>query len=173
MGWQPLHVGDDETATFARRFKRQAKFYLDESVSETVGDTLRQLRYKVKSYRDFSLSGHSDEDHFALCHREGMILVTHDRDFLDPTRFPDHRNPGVVVLETDSGSEEQLIRAAYFLGILVGPFGDVWRRSRILISQRGEVTVWARVDESGAVGKTRYRFTPHGPVQIWVDEKKP
>lgn len=64
-----------------------------------MADGLRALGYKAKSFGDFGMGGRSDEDHAALCWREGMILVTKDHDFLDPSRFPEHRNPGIVVVE--------------------------------------------------------------------------
>src|SRR5262249_20782081 len=113
-----------------------------------------------------------DEDHAAFCWREEMILVTRDHDYLDQRRLPDHRNPGVVVLQVGTNyHEEAAIRAAYFVGIVVGPFGQHWRHTRVLINPNGEVTVWVRNRDTGATEKTRFRLLPGREVEQWVEER--
>jgi predicted nuclease of predicted toxin-antitoxin system len=53
---------------------------------------------------DVGLSGRSGEEVLAFAWEEQRILLTHDFDFLDDSRFPFQRNPGLVVLPggTDS-----------------------------------------------------------------------
>jgi len=169
MSWRDLDFSDEEMNEFAKDFKAKTRFYLDEPIGPSVAEMLEAQGYKVATARAYSMTGRSDEDHAALCWREGMVLVTTDRDFLDPRKLPDHRNPGVVVLDAGD-AEDATYRAAYFIGILVGPFGGGWRRMRVLINSSGEVTIWNRTPSTGAVGRTRYRFTRNGPSQIWVDE---
>jgi len=169
MSWQPLNFSDKEVDEFVKDFKKKARFYLDEPVSSAVGEMLEAQGYKVLTARILSMTGRSDEDHAALCWREGMILVTTDRDFLDPKKLPDHCNPGVVVLDVGDGGDAAY-RAAYFVGILVGPFGREWRQMRVLVHASGEVTIWNRNASTGAIEGTRYRFTRNGPSQIWVED---
>ena len=167
MGWQDLNFSDEEMAGYVKNALEKARFYLDESISPAVRDALVEQGYKVITAQEASMVGRADEDHAALCWRRGLILVTADRDFLDPRKLPDNRNPGVVVLGPGQGGDA-VCRAAYFIGSLVGPFGREWRGKRILVQASGEVTIWSRKGSTGAVTSTRYRFTRHGPSQVWA-----
>jgi hypothetical protein len=65
-----------------------------------------------------------------------------DQDFLREQTVPEHRNPGVVVLDVSDGRTDAAYRAAWFLGIIVGPFGRHWQRTKLVISASGEITAW-------------------------------
>src|SRR2546426_9758400 len=71
MSWQPLNFSDKEVDEFVKDFKKKARFYLDEPVSSAVGEMLEAQGYKVLTARTLSMTGRSDEDHAALCWREG------------------------------------------------------------------------------------------------------
>jgi hypothetical protein len=171
MPWRPLGIPQEEVDAFVKHFKERARFYLDEDTHEAARYVLEAQGYKVKTARDAGMVRRDDEDHAALCWREGMILVTCDHDYLSPGRVPDHRNPGIVVLEVAARGEEAVIRATYFLSIIVGPFGRHWRQTRLLINANGEVTVWVRNADIGAVEKIRFRLLPGREVEQWVEER--
>jgi hypothetical protein len=81
---------------------------LDESVGIWVGDVLGLRHSNVETAEQAKLLGRADSDHFAYCWRRGRVLVTHDFDFYDykNPELPDIRNPGVIVLDCDSGNAE-------------------------------------------------------------------
>jgi Domain of unknown function (DUF5615) len=167
VGWENLNFSADEMAGQVKSALQKARFYLDEPLGPEVRHELLRQGYKVITAQEVSMVGRADEDHAALCWRRGKILVTADRDFLDPKKLPDHRNPGVVVLGPGVGGDA-VKRAAYFVGVLVGPFAREWRGRRLLVQSSGEVTIWSRKG-TGVVTSTRYRFTRHGPSQRWVE----
>jgi predicted nuclease of predicted toxin-antitoxin system len=112
MSWQDLNFSDEEMSEYVKEFKAKARFYLDEPVSQAVREMLEQQGYKVFTARDFSMTGRADEDHAALCWREGMILVSTGKDFLERRKLPDNRNPGVVVLAVGNDGADAAYRAA-------------------------------------------------------------
>jgi predicted nuclease of predicted toxin-antitoxin system len=168
MPWRPLDIPQEEVDAFTRRFKEKAVFYLDEPVGPAVGEMLSGMGYKVRTAAEAGLAGHDDADHAALCWRDEMILVTHDRDFLNDSVVPQHRNPGIVVLDVADGATAAY-RAAYFLAAVVGPFGQHWRGTRLLITAKGEITIWVRNAETGAVETMRMRWLPNRPIEGWQD----
>jgi len=102
MPWRPVTTASQrEIDAFVRDFQEKAVFYLDEPVGPAVAETLTAMGYKVRTAADCGMAGREDADHAALCWREGMILVAHDHDFLNDRLVPEHRNPGVVVLDGD------------------------------------------------------------------------
>ena len=66
-------------------FKRKAKarFYADENFPEQAINLLRAMGAKVQTSYQAGLSGRPDQDQLAYALRNGLVLVTCDRDFLD------------------------------------------------------------------------------------------
>lgn len=105
MPWRPLRnpteaVGDD--------LKKKTRILVDESLGRAVADYLQEKGYNAVFANDVGLSGRSDEDIFGYAWREKRMLWTHDRDFLDDARFPEHRNPGVVILPGGDGDNRAM-----------------------------------------------------------------
>jgi predicted nuclease of predicted toxin-antitoxin system len=171
MAWKPLTYSQRELDAGLKRFREKAIFYLDESIGPAIAEILERLGYKVRTAANCGMLGHSDADHAALCWREGMILVTHDRDFLNDRVVPEHRNPGVVVLDVDEGAAAAY-HAVYFMAWVVGPFGKNWRRSKFLITDQGEIAAWTRNASTGAIKKTRYRWLPKRDIEVWADDPR-
>jgi hypothetical protein len=95
MPWRPIHAFQREVDEFVAQFRQKAVFYLDEPVAPAVAETLKAMGFRVRTAADCRVVGRDDADHAALCWREGMILVTHDHDFLTNQLVPEHHNPGV------------------------------------------------------------------------------
>jgi len=143
------------------------KFYLDESVGVWVGDVLGRRGHNVKTAEQANLIGRADSDHFAYCWRHGRVLVSHDFDFFDykNPELPDIRNPGVIVLDCDSGNAraiEALLTLLPRITDLVGEFG--WKHTRTIAGPTGRVTIRRRARNSGAYEIERYKFTREGFV---------
>ena len=101
MAWR--RMDNPDSSEIGPEFKKKSRFLIDESLGIDVAKYLRGKGYNAEFVGDVGLAGHSDEDVFAFAWRERRMLWTHDRDFLDDAKFPEHRNPGVVVLPGGDG----------------------------------------------------------------------
>jgi hypothetical protein len=81
--------------------------------------------------------------------------------------FPLNANPGIVVLPDDDPLSKSFAAAVGWMLLLVGPFEELWRGSKIVIGRYGETTsITSR--EGGRTERTLYRR--HGPfAQFWRD----
>lgn len=57
-------------------------FYLDEHIPSAVAEGLRQRGIDVRTLVEADRLGARDEEHLAHAREEGLVLVTHDDDFL-------------------------------------------------------------------------------------------
>lgn len=169
MPWQPLpHVTESQSRDFGR-FKKKARFLVDENVHEAVVLVLRQEKWNVEYVPDSGLGGHADEDVFAYAWREDRVLLTHDRDFLDDRRFPPHRNPGIVVLPGASGTAEGIGAALRDVLSVIGKNRKAFRRFKIEIAQDGIWNIKHMTRVSDEVRNWRIRFDKNGETYEWEE----
>jgi predicted nuclease of predicted toxin-antitoxin system len=164
-------MGDPEKE-FERYWRRtrRTKFLVDENLGKGTAQLLRETRkVNVEFAADVGLGGRDDCAVFAYAWRKRRVLLTHDRGFLDDTRFPEHRNPGVVVLPGGEGDEEALVRALYFAMLLVEQNPTAWAGTKITAQADGEVRIKQRHAETGAMETRRYKLGGLGPALIWED----
>jgi len=90
------------------------------------------------------LLGDSDEDVFACAWRERRVLLTHDRDFLDDKRFPEHRNPGVIAVAGGSGDQYALGMSIATVMLIFDHAPRVWERSKIVVGADQEMVIRTR-----------------------------
>src|SRR5713101_2894806 len=99
MGWKALEQPTSaDIRDIRNEFAGKARFLVDESVGERVGEILRERCFNAKYAAECGLVGHSDEDVFAAAWADKRVIFTHDSDFMDDRRFPPHRNPGIVLI---------------------------------------------------------------------------
>jgi len=92
MPWEKLVLPDEkDMRRMDAQFRGRARFLVDESMGNEVAEVLRRNGFNTKFAAEVGLLGCSDEDVFAFAWKENLIIVTHDPDFLDNTRFPPHR----------------------------------------------------------------------------------
>lgn len=169
MPWQPLNISDEEAASGMRRLRKKAHFLVDHNVDEETATYLRGEGWNVVTATEAGVSTHADEDIFAFALREDRILLTHDKDFLDDRRFPPHRNPGVVILPGASGNTRDLVCGLLQTAWLVAPYRERWRHSKLIFNADWSLQIRQR-DKSGTMVTRRYRFTRHGPAEVWSDQ---
>jgi hypothetical protein len=95
---------------------------------------LREVGWNARHTSELELTGHSDDNVFAVAYRENRILLTNDSDFLDDRRFPPHCNPGIIILPGGSGDVHSLVRALKFMLWHFAPFRDVWMQTKTVIN---------------------------------------
>jgi len=55
----------------------------------------------VTTSYEVGLAGHDDTDHLPYAYREGRVLLTHDKEFLDNQKHPPYRSPGIAVSDIE------------------------------------------------------------------------
>jgi|SRR5262245_20221570 len=169
MPWRKLpQPSPEEEAKLEVDFGKQTTFLADESVDPAISGFLRRKGWNVKTVSDIGLCGQDDEAVLAAAYRDDRVLLTHDRDFLDDRKFPPHRNPGVAVLPEGGQDFGALSTAVHYMLILVGSHREFFQATKLEFLADGSLIVKRR--RRGRDRRTRYRFTRHGPAEIWEDE---
>jgi predicted nuclease of predicted toxin-antitoxin system len=149
-------------------FKKRCHFLIDRCLGREIADYMKTKKYNVKFVDDVGLSERSDEDLLAYAWREQRILLTHDRGFLDDRRFPEHRNPGVIVLPGGAGDNEAMAAGVFIALRFFGCGPSFWTKTKAVVSATGEVTIRFRDFDTGRIGTKRYRLA-RGGVDEWRD----
>jgi predicted nuclease of predicted toxin-antitoxin system len=168
MAWRQLPRNPPEASDL---FKKRTRLLIDESLGREVAIYLRSRGYSAVFTSDVGLSGRSDDEIFAYAWRHKRMLWTHDRDFLDDSRFPEHRNPGVVVLPGGAGDSNAM---AVGLNVALALFGSgpgIWNKTKSIVSPTGETTIRSRDTDTGKITARRYRLPAHGNAEQWHDTK--
>jgi hypothetical protein len=79
--------------------RAKARFYADEDFPAQAVHLVREMGAKVRTNREAGLSGRDDGDQLAYARRNGMILLTCDRDFLEERRYPIVHCPAIFVFD--------------------------------------------------------------------------
>jgi hypothetical protein len=119
---------------------------------------IRDRGWNVRYVEDVGLLGRSGEEVLAFAWKEQRILLTHDFDFLDDSRFPFHGNPGLVVLPGATGSRLGLADAINGVLALIGPYFKAYRGYKIRITEDGVWTIRSFNTEEGSHQEIRVKF---------------
>lgn len=74
------------------------KFLLDENVSETLSQSLRDAGFSVIHVSEVGLESALDEEIISFARKNKLIIITHDKDFGNLIRFPLQIHYGVILL---------------------------------------------------------------------------
>lgn len=165
MAWQSLpEPREDDLARFRRA--RRSRFLIDESLGSGCIEFFQRHRLNAVDVWQVGLVGRDDHAVFALAWKQRRILLTHDEDFWDDRRFPEHRNPGVVILPGANGNGEDMIRGLFFMMKLMNKNPDQWRKQKVRITRDAEIYIRFRNFETGAIATKRFRFTGRGVMEF-------
>jgi predicted nuclease of predicted toxin-antitoxin system len=146
--------------------KAKARFFADENFPTRAVEILRGMGAKVLTVQEAGTRRHPDENHAAFALREGLILLTCDRDFLDNRRFPLVHCPAIFVFDFGDGTEREM-RQAYRCMSVVFPapqFYDKWCK---FDARRESWTETFRY-QNGTTSRSRLRLF-RGRIQDWVE----
>lgn len=172
MTWKLLNIAQDGLKYAEIAFAKKAKFLVDENLEGAVVELLREIGWNALGVSEIGLNGHEDEDVFAAAWREDRVLLTNDRDYLNGRRFPEHKNPGVIVLPDASFGSDDFIRALRLVVHIIGPMRNLFKKAKVEISRDNTMTVILRNFETGEMEKNRYLLGAHNETYEWVDENK-
>jgi predicted nuclease of predicted toxin-antitoxin system len=170
MPWERLYQPNKEqNRELQQELGGKAQFLVDENINEIVTDILRKKEWNAISVTEVNLAGHSDEDVLAYAWREDRILLTQDHNFLDDRRFPEHRNPGIIILPSEPADSSKFARSLLQALSIVGSFRKLYRGAKIVFSGENELSIINRDRGTGAIKKERYQLGAERDVYIWVD----
>jgi predicted nuclease of predicted toxin-antitoxin system len=86
------------------------KFVIDENVSFAVVEFLRANGHEAIAISETATAGLADLPVFELTRKEQAILVTRDRHFTNPIRFPAAETSGIIYLRRGNLTSEQEVR---------------------------------------------------------------
>lgn len=158
MRKRKLTLINDQVSDFNRKFESKARFLVDESVGMDAVRLIQDRGWNVCYVDDVGLSGRSDEEVLAFAWEEQRILLTHDFEFLDDSRFPFQRNPGLVVLPGGTGSTLGLAEAINGVLALIGPYSGAYRGYKIRITEDGVWTIRRFNTEEGVHQEISVKF---------------
>jgi predicted nuclease of predicted toxin-antitoxin system len=165
MVWRPIPTPTEINDLF----KKRTRLLIDESLGREVATYLRSRGYSAIFAGDVGLSGRGDKEIFAFAWRHKRMLWTHDRDFLDDSRFPEHRNPGVVVLPGGAGDNDAMAVGLNVALTVFGAGAEIWSKTKSVVSPTGEMTIRSRDADTGKITARRYRLTPRRNAEQWDD----
>ena len=148
----------NQFSDFRREFESKARFLIDESVGMEVARLIWDRGWNVCYVDDVGLLGRSGEEVLAFAWKEQRILLTYDFDFLDDSRFPFNRNPGLVVLPRATDSRLGLADAINGVLALIGPYFKAYRGYKIRIAEDGVWTIRRFNTEEGTHQEICVRF---------------
>ena len=149
---------NDQVSDFKRKFESKARFLVDESVGINAARLIRDRGWNVCYVEDLDLLDRSHEAVLAFARREERILLTHHFDFLDDSRFPFHRNPGLVILPPVTGSTLGFTDAINGVLELIGPYSKAYRGFKIRIAEDGVWTIRRFNTEEGVHQEISVKF---------------
>jgi predicted nuclease of predicted toxin-antitoxin system len=143
----------------------KARFYADENFPSVAVSMLRKMGARVRTAREAGLTGHSDENHVAYALREGLILLSRDRDFLNEKRFPLICCPAIFVFDFGSGTAAEMKHAFRSLACVFSTpqFFDKWWK----IDARRDCWTESVRYQNGTTSRHRYRVW-QDKLQEWV-----
>jgi hypothetical protein len=127
---------------------------------------IRSKGAKVVTAYEAGLLGHPDENYRAHALKNGLVLVTCDRDYLDEKRHPLIHCPAIFVFDFGSGSTSEMRKTRRCLGAVLRmpQFCDKWWK---VDAKRDSWTEYVR-HQNGTTSRSRYRLWC-GKIQEWID----
>ena len=109
------------------------KVKLDENLGAMGAVFLKQAGVDVATVADQNLLSTPDADLVRICATEGRCLVTLDRDFSDPLRYPPSRYAGIIVVRLPGRFRLPLLERTLALVVEASKQTDV--RGRLWIAE--------------------------------------
>jgi predicted nuclease of predicted toxin-antitoxin system len=158
MPWQTIPDPDHEEVARFRRARR-SRFLIDESLGSGTIEFFERLRLNAVDVWQVGLNGRDDRAVFAFAWRHRRILLTHDEDFWDDRRFPEHRNPGLVILPGANGDQTDMISGLWWMTQLMDCNPELWSKKKSALRVMGR-------SMSAVVTGVREQWSPNAFVSL-------
>jgi predicted nuclease of predicted toxin-antitoxin system len=169
MPWVPVNT---ESQIFDE-IRSEVGFILDNDVDRQVVMGMLQGRLGLSVVElPHRLRDQADEAVLAEAKRSGRVLVTHDRGFLQRSRFKPSENPGVVVFPGGEGNAYEHRGLLGTVLIFVSGLGYLFAETVVDVTAEGRITIWNPDPENGTVAplSMRVRWDVNYPMEIWRND---
>jgi hypothetical protein len=148
------------------RRRAKVRFYADENFPFLATRILRHFGAEVVTVQELGLRHHPDENHAAYALRNGYMLMTCDRDYLDNRKFPLIHCPALAVFDFDHGSPRDILDALQCLrtAFRIPQFYDKW----IKIEAKRDSWIETTRFLNGTSARTRFRWF-RSRLQEWIE----
>jgi hypothetical protein len=109
------------------------KVKLDENLGSAAAEFLTTAGFDIATVVQQQLTSAPDDDIARVCAAEGRCLVTLDKDFSDPLRYPPKNYAGIIVVRLPGRFRLSLLKQALGLVVDAAKEGDV--RGRLWIAE--------------------------------------
>lgn len=169
--WKLIELTRDEVREIESRLlsAKRLKFLVDENLGPHTAEYLRDAGYKAEFAPDVGLGGRDDAELLQYAWRKKRVLLTHDTDFLDDRKFPEHRNPGVIILPGGAGNDDELGDALEQMIYLMGKEPERFVGRKIHFTHSDAFRVHRRNPQTGKKEEVRYRIDGDDML-IWEDD---
>ena len=140
------------------RRARKTRFLVDENIEPWAVNLMRRNRLDLWEVRGLGLAGCDDRKVFALSWRHRRLLITHDTDYLDDTRFPYNRCGGLMVLPMFGRQTLDFSALVGRATRTVEKGADLWFGTKIVVSQDKLLTVHNWEKSKGSIDVWRYQL---------------
>jgi predicted nuclease of predicted toxin-antitoxin system len=151
---------------YMRQKRKKPRFYADEDFPARAVEIIRAVGLNVVTAEEAGKRGHPDENQLAEAKRQGRILLSCDRDFLNERRFPIIESSTLVVFDFGTKTEDEIVQALQCLAV-IELFPDFFERGVKIDAKTSEWTETHRFQE-GVTRRFRNRWH-QGELQEWVD----
>ncbi len=86
------------------------RFKIDENLPVEVAELLCARGHEADTVGQENLAGTADTEIYAVCLREGRIIITLDLDFADIRHYPPAQGAGIIVLRLERQRKEHVLR---------------------------------------------------------------
>ena len=99
------------------------KFYADENIESWLVELLRNEGFNVIYSHELGFVPRDDKFHFQYAKKKNLIILSHDKDFLNDRDFPfrEMKNTGVVIINTELGKSD--LNVGYAVNTLIEEIG--------------------------------------------------
>lgn len=167
--YEPLPKKEaDEVARILSLKKTHARFLADENFPADAIALMRSRGLKVETAAEAGLLHHPDENYVAYALRQGMVLVTCDRDYLIRRRFPLISCCTIVIFDFGGGTlaeKESAMRCLIHID-RAPSFYDKWTK---IHAKPDEWTEESR-HLNGTISRSRLRLLWNGRLEEWVED---
>jgi predicted nuclease of predicted toxin-antitoxin system len=102
---------ENELENYLRQRKKKPRFYADEDFPAQAVEILREVGFNVLAAQEAGKRGHPDEKQRAEAKKQGRILLSCDRDFLNERRCPLIESLTLVVFDFGTKTEDEIVQA--------------------------------------------------------------
>jgi predicted nuclease of predicted toxin-antitoxin system len=157
---------EKELRDYERQKKKMPRFYADEDFPPQAVRIIREVGLNVLTAAEAGTRGHPDENQLAEAKRQGRILLSCDRDFLNERRFPLIESSTLVVFDFGDKTEDEIVQALQCLAI-IEMWPDFFEQGVKIDAKTSEWTETRRFQE-GFTRRFRNRWHQE-QLQEWGD----